>query len=159
MDAKRIVLMGESAGGHLANLAGARNRGRVAAVVSFYGPVDMIEFVNQRFGDKPIAKNMMDFFLIGDHLDTAGKARLREASPSTYLTKNTPPFLLIHGTKDEAVPFEQSKLHMDLFRKLGQRCDLITVQDGVHGVINWEKDPRFHGYKAEMIAWLKKVLK
>jgi len=38
---KRIALMGESAGGHLANLVGARNKppSNVAAVVSFYGPI------------------------------------------------------------------------------------------------------------------------
>src|SRR5262245_13578363 len=43
VDPRRIALMGESAGGHLVNLVGARNRppADVAAVVSFYGPFDL----------------------------------------------------------------------------------------------------------------------
>ena len=158
VDPKRIALMGESAGGHLVNLAGARNKGRVKAVVCFYGPIDLIEFTKQRFGDKPLDKNMTGFFGIKDRLDDAGAAKLREASPNTYLGKQTPPFLLIHGTKDEAVPYAQSTQHMALMKKIGKRCDRITVQDGIHGVINWEKDLKFQGYKDEMIAWLKKAL-
>ena len=56
------------------------------------------------------------------------------------------------------MPYAQSDLHLALFKKLGQRCDRITVQDGIHGVVNWEKDAKFTGYKDEMIAWLKKTL-
>jgi len=43
---KRIALMGESAGGHLVNLVRAHNKppSNVAAVVSFYGPIDMVKF-------------------------------------------------------------------------------------------------------------------
>ena len=37
----KIALMGESAGGHLVNLVGSKNDVGVAAVVCFYGPIDM----------------------------------------------------------------------------------------------------------------------
>ena len=154
---RKIALMGESAGGHLVNLVGAKNAAGVAAVVCFYGPVDM-EIFARKFEGKPPDRNMQGFFLI-DQYDAAAKARLREASPHTYLSKKTPPFLVIHGTQDAAVPYEQALLHVELFKQKGIPVDLITVQDGIHGVMNWEKDPRFHTYKQPLIDWLRKTLK
>jgi acetyl esterase len=150
----KIALMGESAGAHLVNLVGTRNRppAQVAAVVSFYGPIDMLVF-SKKFEGKPPQGGMKSFFQIDDW-NPAALARLREASPATYLSRKTPPFLFIHGTRDEAVPYEQSTLAVELFKKAGVPCDLITVQDGVHGVMNWEKDPKFQGYKTQMIEWL-----
>ena len=62
--------------------------------------------------------------------------------------------LVIHGTQDEAVPYEQSTYFQAYMKRLGVRCDLITVEDGLHGVIRWEKDARFQGYKSEMVDWL-----
>jgi alpha-L-fucosidase 2 len=158
VDQRRVALMGESAGAHLVNLVGIRNRPpvQVAAVVSFYGPIDMVEF-SKRLQAKPPADGLKGFFQITEWNDAA-IAKLREASPSTYLSCQTPPFLFIHGTKDEAVPYSQATLAVELFKKAGVPCDLITVQDGIHGVINWEKDVKFQGYKNDMIGWLHKHL-
>jgi acetyl esterase len=153
----KIALMGESAGGHLVNLVGVKNDVGVAAVVCFYGPIDM-EIFAKKFADKPPTGPMKSFFLIDDY-GAAGMAKLHEASPRTYLNKKTPPFLIIHGTKDAAVPYDQALLHVRLFKERGIPVELITVEDGVHGVMNWEKDPRVHRYKQPMGDWLKKTLK
>ena len=153
----KIALMGESAGAHLVNLVGAKNAAGVAAVVCFYGPIDMVTFA-RKFEGKPATDGMKTFFLI-DEYDDAAKAKLREASPHTYLSKKTPPFLVIHGTRDQAVPYDQATLHVKLFREKGIPVELITVEEGIHGVMNWEKDPRFQTYKHPMIAWLRKTLR
>ena len=161
IDPKRIALMGESAGGHLVNLVGARNRppADVAAVVSFYGPIDMLKLYGVHEGQTgPAPGGMKPFFEITE-LNAAAFTKLKEASPHTYLGKQTPPFLFIQGTKDPAVPYEQATLAVELFQKAGIPCDLITVQDGIHGVINWERDPKFQGYKPQMIDWLHRHLK
>ena len=50
-------------------------------------------------------------------------------------------------------------LGMELFKNAGVPCELITVQDGVHGVINWESDPKFQNYKQPLIDWLHRTLK
>jgi len=154
VDTKKIALMGESAGAHLVNLVGARNQPPydVAAVVSFYGPIDMLEFC-KKFEGKPPTGGLQSFFQITEWNDGA-MAKIREASPATYLSSKTPPFLFIHGTEDEAVPYAQATLAVELFKEYGIPCHLITVQGGIHGVINWEKDPKFQGYKTEMIDWL-----
>ena len=157
VDAARIALMGESAGGHLVNLIGARNQAGIAAVVCFYGPIDMLQWA-KRFEGKPLPQGVVDFFQI-HQLDAAGLAKIRETSPAIYLNSKTPPFLVIHGTKDQAVDYSQATLTVELFKKLGQRCDLITIKDGVHGVMNWEKDdPGSQKYKTEMVDWLHKTL-
>ena len=157
VDTRRIVLMGESAGGHLVDLVGARNKQGVAGVVSFYGPIDLVAFTKTRFRTTPVTQNMKEFFQF-DELNDAAWANLRAASGATYLSRKTPPFLLIHGTKDEAVPFELAGQHMDLFRKHHLKSELIVVPDGVHGVVNWEKEQRFQGYKPQLVAWLKQLL-
>jgi alpha-L-fucosidase 2 len=154
---RKIALMGESAGAHLVNLVGAKNDAGVAAVVCFYGPIDMEVFARKFEKDTKPNPNMKGFFLIETY-DAAAKAKLREASPHTYLSRKTPPFLVIHGTRDEAVPYAQAELHVKLFHEKGIPVELITVQDGVHGVVNWEKDARFQNYKQPMIDWLRKTL-
>jgi acetyl esterase len=156
VDPKRIALMGESAGGHLVNLAGTRNRVGVKAVVCFYGPIDMLTF-SKRFEAEPPKGDMRDFFNITAWDDAAHKT-LTDASPRTWINSGTPPFLIIHGTKDAAVPYEQAQLHVELFRKRGIPVALYTVDEGIHGVMNWEKDARFHGYKQYMVSWLQKTL-
>ena len=156
VDPERIALMGESAGGHLVNLVGARNAVGVAAVVCFYGPIDLVEWA-KRFDGKPLPKSVQGAFRI-ETLDENGVARIREASPARYLSRKTPPFLVIHGTKDEAVAYSQATLTLELFNKIGVPCELFTVQDGIHGVMNWEKEARFQSYKPKMIAWLHKTL-
>ena len=157
VDPSRIALMGESAGGHLVNFVGARNKVGVAAVVCFYGPIDLVEW-SKRLEGKPLTPEVQAFFRMSA-LDETGREHIREASPRIYLNTKTPPFLVIHGTRDEAVSYSQALLTVELLKKLGIPCDLITVPDGVHGVMNWEKDPRFQIYKAPMIAWLQKTLR
>ena len=153
----KIALMGESAGAHLVNLVGAKNDLGVAAVVCFYGPIDMVQFAKSRFESTPMADNVKSFFQIDGYTEAA-KPKLRAASPDTYINKKTPPFLIIHGTKDTQVPYEQAKIHVALFKQHGIPVELITVEDGVHGVMNWEKDARFHTYKQPLIDWLRKTL-
>lgn len=156
VDRKRIALMGESAGGHLVALAGAQNEpsSRVAAVVDFYGAHDLLK----RERDRGSVSPGMTSFLGIDKLDEAGIARLREASPITYVRKGLPPFLFIHGTKDTAVPYEQSPLMCDALRKAGNRCEVFTVEGAPHGVGPWEKNPEFQAYKKKMVEWLKATL-
>ncbi len=156
-DPARIALMGESAGGHLVNFVGTKNDVGVAAVVCLYGPIDMVVWSKELVG-KPLTKKIQGVFQIQE-LDDAGMAKIRASSPAVYINRKTPPFLIIHGTKDEMVPYSQATLAMELFKKAGVPAELITVEDGVHGVMNWEKDPKFTGYKAPMLAWLHKTLK
>jgi alpha-L-fucosidase 2 len=157
VDPRRIALLGESAGGHLVALAGVTKDkdARVAAVVDFYGAHDLAKREKDR-GE--VSKNLREFLGV-TALDAPGMAKLREASPITYVRKGLPPFLFIHGTKDAAVPYDQSPLMCDALRKAGNRCEVFTVEGAPHGVGPWEKVPEFQAYKPKMVEWLKATLR
>jgi acetyl esterase/lipase len=155
IDAKRIALIGESAGGHLVSYVGARYPGTgVAAVVSLYGIHD---FITAAMEWKPFPHEVLD--LIGIKQVNAETAPLLiKASPVIYVSKDSPPFLLIHGSKDEDVPYDQSVEMCDRMKEVGARCDLITVPGAPHGMDHWEPHPEWHWYKKAMVDWLEKAM-
>ena len=154
IDPARLVLMGESAGGHLVALAGTHPQAdtKVAAVVPFYGAFDLEKMLAEK-GE--VSKGFRDFLNIAD-LSEKSRRVLREASAATYVKPGLPPFLLIHGTKDEAVPYQQSVSFCASLKAAGNACELFTVEEGIHGVINWEKHAEQHRYKDFLVDWLRK---
>jgi acetyl esterase len=170
LDVTKIVLIGESAGGLLVNYAGTHETPdtRVAAVVDFYGPVDYGKLAElrrdhpERFNMKSIdghAANGGGIHYFGvEQLDAAGLAKLHSIAPLYAVHKGMPPFLAIHGTKDDQVAFEQSTAMCEAMHKVGAACELITVEGGGHGMAGW-KAPEMQHWKPEMIAWLQKTLK
>jgi acetyl esterase len=169
VDVSRIAIIGESAGGFLVNYAGTHESPdtRVAAVVDFYGPVDYGKLAELR-RDHPERFNMtsinrhasngggIHFFGV-EQLDQAGLAKLRAASPIAAVHKGMPPFLCIHGTRDDQVAFEQSPAMCDAMHKVGAGCDLIAIEGGGHGMGGW-RAPEMQHWKPEMVAWLQKTL-
>lgn len=158
VDKGRIALIGESAGGHMVALVGARGRGDsdVAAVVDFYGPHDLLKLAQEKDGGDltRLAKNI---FQQPGNKDAEWK--LREASPIQYVRKGMPPFLFIHGTADASVPFNQSPLMCDKMKSMNNKCEVFPIEGAPHGMSNWEKNPAFQTYKPKMIEWLKATLR
>lgn len=157
VDPKRIALMGESAGGHLVSYAGARGRGetKVAAVVSFYGVHD-INARSRKMG--AIGRNIEQLLVISTP-NAEAEEKQRLASPVTYVHKQMPPYLMIHGTEDKAVPYDQSPLMCAKMKEAGVRCEVFTVEGAPHGIGAWEKKPAFQEYKEKMVEWLRQTLK
>jgi len=155
VDASRIVLIGESAGGHLVSYVGARsgNELGLAAVVPFYAPHDLEFQVKNR---NALGESMQALFGLKELNDDAWR-QLREASASTYIRAGLPPYLLIHGDKDPTVPIAQSTRFQEQMKSAGNSCDLITITEGVHGIGGWEK--LGSDYQKQLVAWLKKTLK
>ena len=155
VDVDRIALIGESAGGHLVSYVGTRAKEdtRVAAVVPFYAPHDLELQVKHR---NMLGESMTALLGLTELNDDAWK-RLREVSPSSYVHKAMPPFLLIHGDKDPTVPFEQSTRFQKQMQDAGDQCDLITIPEGVHGMGAWDK--LNSDYKEQLVAWLTTTLK
>ena len=154
VDASRIALIGESAGGHIVSWVGVQKSPdtRVAAVVSFYGVHDVIS----RAVQQGKLEDVNPFFGV-DQLTADTAPLLIKGSPVTFVQRGMPPFLMIHGRKDDGVPFEQSVQMCDKLKALGNSCDLIELDAG-HGMDTWEPHPELHFYKQKMIDWLKEKL-
>ena len=59
--------------------------------------------------------------------------KVRRVNPITYVTKNAPPFLIVHGTLDRLVPFNQSQLLVAALEAAGASVKFHPVEGGGHG--------------------------
>jgi acetyl esterase/lipase len=143
IDRGAIGAWGQSAGGHLVALLGTAGRSAgwdigadrnessgVQAVVDMAGPSDLLTM-----GDRGVAAQVTASFisLLGDVPTRQVGADLRRASPTTYVKKGDPPFLILHSNDDEVVDPQQSE---ELARDLevaGVAHELVTVSGGGHG--------------------------
>ena len=171
VDPTRLVLMGESAGGHLVSFVGAKHdpENRVAAVVSFFGEHDLVERTHTKgpcMVDGKVVPSQdglclspgLSKFLGISKPGPEAERIIHDASPATYIQKDMPPYLLIHGSKDFNVPIEQSVLMCAAMKKAGANCELISIEGGGHGRGSLEKAGGPDAFQPAMIAWLKKVL-
>jgi dipeptidyl aminopeptidase/acylaminoacyl peptidase len=61
-----------------------------------------------------------------------GEDNIVQASPITHVTPDDPPFLLIHGDRDELVPYEQSQLMYDRLVQMSVPAQLVIVKNATH---------------------------
>jgi acetyl esterase/lipase len=159
-DTARIVVAGESAGGHLALLAAmlgpddgfdkscAFSLGQspigVSAVVNFFGIVDVLEVLQ---GPKAMDWAVEWFG------DLSGREELaRKVSPINYVRKGLPPIITVHGTKDSAVPYPQAvRLHQALDASAVPN-KLVTIHGG-HGFRQFSRAQNLHSM-AQVLAFL-----
>lgn len=119
IDPQRIVLMGRSAGGHLALLAAYRSKQRaIRGVVAYYPPTDL-EWSWRNPGSPWVidTKSILRDFLGGSPEEVP--AAYRASSPLGFVSKASPPTLLIQGGRDELVSPKQSKRLVAALREAG----------------------------------------
>ena len=167
-DPDHVGAWGHSAGGHLAALLGTSGgvaelegagdnptfSSRVQAVCYMSGPSDIPQFYeavsNSNEGMARIAKSSIELFLGGPVEQNRAKAIA--ASPTTYVSKDDPPFLIIHGENDMSIPVHQSQVLADKLKAAGVDVTLEVAKGRGHGV----GGPNF---ASEIISFFDKHLK
>lgn len=141
LDTKKLVVWGASAGGHIAEMLAATNNqpafedlsmgnkdasSAVQGVVAWYGIADVSSLANTGI---PSANKIMGFDV------HANKAKTHDANPIELVTPQFPPILLVHGTNDQIVSYQQS---VDMQKKVnkvtGKKvAELVLYKGASHG--------------------------
>ena len=132
-DPQRLVSYGESAGAQLAALLAlqpAAGVPRVSAVIDMAGPMNLTVA-----DDNPQAAMIVQSYLGAPR--NANLQLYRAASPVTYITSTSPPFLIIHGTADDVVPYSQSVIMTNALRNALVPVTLLTLQGLGHQMPNF----------------------
>jgi dipeptidyl aminopeptidase/acylaminoacyl peptidase len=133
IDPKRVCIVGASYGGYAA-LAGATiDRGVYRCAASIAGPSDLKRMVGAQKADEGSqgagVERYWTRFMGASGL---GDAHLQEISPAMLAAKADIPILLIHGTDDSTVPYEQSRIMADALRRAGKPATLVTLKSEDH---------------------------
>ena len=73
----------------------------------------------------------MESLFLGKNV-AVNKEEAIAACPVSYVTKDAPPFMIIHGTNDNTVPFNQGELLYDILEKAGCDVKLIAIEGADH---------------------------
>jgi acetyl esterase/lipase len=138
-DSTKIVLTGQSAGGHLSLITGMLPKGteldnrcygdedlKVAAIINWYGITDVNDLIQ--------GANLKNYAVMwmGSQRDAAEIAR--KVSPLSYIRADLPPIMTIHGDKDDVVPYSHAVRLKEALDKAKVPNALYTVKNGGHGM-------------------------
>ncbi|MFY7910297.1 MAG: prolyl oligopeptidase family serine peptidase [Emticicia sp.] len=177
LDTSFLGITGFSSGGHLSTMAGVTsgikfttinnlsidlegNIGKslnesshVDAVVDWFGPTDflLMDACGSSFSHNDVKSP--ESTLVGGAIQE-NKDKVALANPISYVSKNTPPFLIFHGTKDPLVPHCESEKLYEKLQKEGVKSELLIIEGGGHG-----PGVMIDKYYAQMIAFFKSKAK
>lgn len=158
IDVNKIVVMGSSAGAHLALMAGLLANDhrfdtncptsatvKVAAIIDQSGITDV-----QDWAHGPHHTSKSATMWLGDRAND--KVFAASVSPISYVQKDSPPTFVVHGDADPIVPYEQGVELYEKLQKTGVKSQFISVSGGGHGKFPADK-------KAEIVTAIMAFLK
>ncbi|MDZ8189378.1 MAG: alpha/beta hydrolase [Nostoc sp. ChiSLP02] len=131
-DPERIVLLGRSAGAHLAMLAAYQpDAPSIRGVVSYYGPVNLTEGYKTPPTPDPINSRAVLKAFLGGSLEELPK-QYEIASPINYLTHPLAPTLLIYGSRDHVVEARFGRQMYERLRAEGNTAVFLEIPWAEH---------------------------
>ncbi|MBK9315246.1 MAG: alpha/beta hydrolase [Acidobacteria bacterium] len=143
IDTRRIALIGEDSGVHLAAMAAIKRPGVLNGLVLAGGFYDLTQ--------SPQLKARLDGLK-----ETEAMSFLHRASPAGADLRAFPATLIVHGAADSESPLSAAAKFCDNLKKASRSCRLLEVEKAIHRPENWW--PSQWGYKEQLIAWMKQRL-
>jgi acetyl esterase/lipase len=159
-DTTKLVITGHSAGGHLSLTTGMLQTSagldrfcypgkediKVAAIVNWYGITDVADILD--------GENLKGYAVqwLGSAPNRMEIARW--VSPLTYVRKEAPPIITIHGDADPTVPYSHATRLHEALTKAGVWNQLVTIPKGGHGGFPREENLRAFAAIKEFLAKL-----
>lgn len=160
IDVNKIVIMGGSAGGHLALMGGLLENDhkfdtncktnktvKVAAIIDNYGIADVNDWA---YGPHKTSKSATMW--LGPRAKEKGFPE--SVSPINYVKKSSPPTFIVHGDADPVVPYDQSVILYKKYQDVGVKSQFVTVPGGEHGKFTNEKKSELN---VQIMDFLKSV--
>lgn len=156
-DTTKLVVAGESAGGHLSLMtgmltpsagfddecpghvtAGEPEEMRVAAIVDYFGITDVPDVLQ---GPNARSWALMWFAGLPNRLVLA-----KRLSPLTYVRKGLPPIIILHGDKDPTVPYQEAVRLHEALNAASVPNQLVTIHGGGHD--GWTREQNLRAQAA-----------
>jgi dipeptidyl aminopeptidase/acylaminoacyl peptidase len=128
IDAKHVVVAGESYGGYLALAALVNYSDRLIGGVDFSGIADFISYLTNTAAYRQNQRRAE----YGDERDPDMRAYLRRISPLTNADRISKPLLIVHGKNDPRVPIAQAEQIVNRLRSRGAEVWYLQVKDEGH---------------------------
>lgn len=179
IDSGRIGVLGDSAGGYLAQMAATTNGEKefdkgdfldessdVQAAVTIYGISNLLnigEGYPKEIQDVHASPAVTEALLVHGpaFANFAGKSILDDpekamaASPLGHIKCNMPPFLIMHGSEDKLVSPAQSEQLYNALSEKGNKVDYVIVEGAGHGDLYWYQKPVID----KVVNWFEENLK
>lgn len=157
IDTDRVALWGDSSGAHTVVSLAVEKPELAKCVVDWYGPMD-VEMMNYYPSSQDHhSPDSPEGYLIGQVDILENRELAQQTNPLRRITPDVPlpPFLILHGSMDRVVPFNQSVRLYEKLRACGKEAEFYRVEGSGHGIDGFSSQEALE----TTLSWVRDQLK